>query len=171
MAIGLDKWNDFENMEISESRIKRMRNIKGGSEDSGDEELFSDIDSVESSVDENVSADGSVDESASKDDVPVSGSLDSGQVAKEANGDFVFCPVCPNRKFLTEKDMEDHMKSKKHIKREQALLKTPEVSTAVPATKKANAEPKKKEKQPKPEGEPKMNRRTRRANLARTDSQ
>lgn len=171
MAIGLDKWNDFENMDISESRIKRMRNIKGGSEDSGDEELFSDNDSVESSVDEHVSADGSVDESASKNEVSDNVSLESGQNAEEANGDFVFCPVCPNRKFLTEKDMEDHSKSKKHIKREQTLLNTPDVSTAVPDTKKAKAEPKKKEMQPKPEGEPKMNRKTRRANLARTDSQ
>jgi hypothetical protein len=169
MAIGLEKWNELENMEITETHIKRMRKIKGGSEDSDDDQEFtSDAEGSQSAQSSSNKADPEVctTDDSEFEEGPIEEVGDE-QLEKElVSGSFVLCPICPNRKFLTENEMNDHLKSKGHLKKERALSEPCEVRVVVPQRPKKDKGTKPVKDQ-KPQS--KNNRKARRANLARTD--
>ena len=165
MAIGLEKWNDIENMEITPAMIKKMRKYQHAGSDSEDDEQSqsSDQESVgtpEADHDDESAerdAQSGSEEDASEEDLESDGS------EGEDHGGFRFCPICPGRKFLTDRDEEAHKKSARHLKREKALA-NPE-----PAAKPASAKETVKKEMVKPE--PKQapaanNRKARRAQLA-----
>ena len=175
MAIGLEKWNEFETMDIPATRVKKMRKIKDADTDSDDEsdESPSDLDQREiASADDDLSqsdaeADSDILNAAGSDDNQSDVAAEAGEEeVKPSLGTFSFCPVCPGRRFLTTKDMEDHTASAKHLKRVAAAANAPEAAATV-EKKTETSQPK---KQKKTEREPKVNRKARRAALARTDS-
>jgi hypothetical protein len=105
MAIGLDKWNDLENMDLPLK--KQFRDPQEGDLDdaneagsdivlSGDEEIPTDSDSGSDASGEGL------DEEALPEHV----------VRAEQ---FLVCTVCQRKKCLTMSDMEIHLQSKKHF--------------------------------------------------------
>jgi hypothetical protein len=170
MAIGLEKWNELENLEITPELVRKMRKIKYHNSDSEEDEVEPDLDSDaenddiqsnDESEDEVVDSDG---DSAENADSVESKEGDSAESEEEAppKSSFSFCPICPGKKFLTDADQESHMKSAKHMKREAQSVATPEaVLPSVKAKK-----PKEKTKTERAEPAPKNNRKARRAHLA-----
>jgi hypothetical protein len=118
MAIGLDKWNELENMEIPIGLVRKMRKLRdlaSDSEDEGDsnsdvtESLSQgDVEDLEH-ADEDSLADSIIEEAEAPED--------SEDEERKESDSFTLCPICPGRKFLTKKDEEQHMNSAKHLKR------------------------------------------------------
>lgn len=152
MAIGLDNWNELENRDIPKTRVKKMRVLEKRSKLNPDEDSDdSDAASLESEFEEvealHVEAEHVIED-------PVSESESS------CAGTFVYCDVCRGRKFLTEKDIEDHLKSKAHLKRvaaQEAIVTPTKLSEPV--------NDKKKKWVKSVSDKPKMNRKARRAAL------
>jgi hypothetical protein len=168
MAIGLDKWNELENMEITPALIKKMRKIRGYETDSDDENE----DNSSSSESEN-EADATQPESESeREEISGDERAPSEHSSDEAGlGSFEMCPICPNKKFLTAKDAEAHMKSEKHLKREKLLetAASPDVRPPSPksGSKRLLKPTKAKTEEASPVATPqKLNRKARRAQLA-----
>ena len=168
MAIGLEKWNDIENMEITPEMIKKMRKYQRASSDSEDEDEnpSSDQESVGTPEAAIHSDSNEPEDSASERSPEAEEEASASSESEEDHGNFEFCPICPGRKFLTEKDAEAHRNSAKHQKRERALenANKPQEEVAV-------KESTKKEKKPKSEPKPAVlpapnNRKARRAQLA-----
>jgi hypothetical protein len=171
MAIGLEKWNELENMEITPQILKKMRKLKdqmaSDSEDDDASDNFSDGDLDAADVDSEASSSNSIEE----EDAVVEeqeGESDDSSEPKEPVGNFVFCPICPGRKFLTQKDADDHMKSTKHVKREKAIAASQplQVDSSIVVKEKKKKEEKSKIEPSTPSG--KLNRKARRANLKDT---
>lgn len=157
MAIGLDKWNEIENMEITPELIRKMRKLKhrGSDSEGSDEEIETESEACEIEQLAEQESDGASEQSEVESEASAESEESDEEPAKSA---FSFCPICPDKKFLTEADQEDHMKSAKHLKRESQLNHTPEVVT--PAAKA------KKEKKPVNKDVTTNNRKARRAHLA-----
>jgi hypothetical protein len=106
MTIGLDEWNKLENMDISVTKLQKLRKVERGEEVDDDEESEHTISDEESDD--------------CSEDVPVEEDCESEDEVSSIDGDRVFlryCEACPGRKFLTEKDFQEHINSKKHQKR------------------------------------------------------
>lgn len=154
MAIGLDNWNELETRDIPSTRVRKMRlvdkKVKSSRNEDSDE---SDSASIISEIDESLLE-------------PV---VDSASAPSDSDtedfGSFVFCELCPGRKFLTGKDIESHQKSKMHLKREAeaALLAAQNKSE-----KKVTVEKRKKEKPLPVVTKSVSNRKARRAGLVDT---
>ena len=157
--MGLDEWNKLENMEIPQSLIKKYRKVeRGEAVDDNDEE--SDPSSNESGS-EQVSENESYEEEESADEEEP----EEAESSEEEQRVFLrYCETCPGRKFLTEKDFQEHLNSKRHQKK---LAKTtapsntePEVAVATPS------KPKEVPKKPRETSAAKPNnRKARRAHL------
>jgi hypothetical protein len=154
MAIGLDEWNKLENMDISVSKIQKLRKVERGEEVEDDEESEHSITDIESGEEsENVS----VDEEC-----------ESESELSSVDGDRVFlryCETCPGRKFLTERDFQEHINSKKHQKR---LAKGCEPTESEPKPSITIQTPTKKKETPVQKPVTRNNRKARRAHLAST---
>lgn len=125
MAIGLEKWNELENMEITPELIKKMRKLKNntGDSDEDDDDNEADEDQTREQVCDDVPLDDSPLNSIVADSLPSVSDVDA-ESEHDALDTFEYCPICPGKKFLTEKDAEEHLKSAKHLKKESALLRT-----------------------------------------------
>jgi hypothetical protein len=123
MAIGLEKWNELENMEITPELIKKMRKLKNNTGDSDDDDEDNEADEVQSREQESgdVPPKDSPANSIEADSVASESDVDA-ESEDDALDSFEYCPICPGKKFLTERDAEEHRKSAKHMKRESALL-------------------------------------------------
>jgi hypothetical protein len=177
MAIGLEKWNELEELDITPDIIKKMRKLKndtGNSDDSDAEDEDISVSSV--SVDDDDCASSASDASECSDRSAESGAgvgvdeEENVSEGEEESGDsevehsaFEFCPICPGVKFLTEKDADAHRNGAKHKKREALQSAAP---VATPTVKEKMALP----KQEKPLPQAKLNRKARRANLVDTRS-
>ena len=115
MAIGLDSWNEMENQDIPATRVRKMRLVEKKSRANPDEESDA-SDSASIMSEEEIAP------------VVPDVSVSSSESEADGAGNFVFCEVCPGRKFLTGKDIESHMKSKHHLKKMAALEKCPVVT-------------------------------------------
>jgi hypothetical protein len=167
MAIGLEKWNELESMEISPAILKKMRKLRD-STGSDSEDEHSESESSLESVSDSEEAPGDLGSSSyapsanhTQEEESVDESEDEEEEEKTSGG-FEFCPICPGRKFLTEKDMECHMQSAKHLKRERALslIETPATAVSKAADSKLDIPTKVESNTPV-----KLNRRARRAHL------
>lgn len=123
MAIGLEKWNELENMEITPELIKKMRKLKNNTGDSDEDDEDNEADEVQSreQVCDDVPPNDSSSNSIGADSV-ASGSDVDAEIEDDALDSFEYCPICPGKKFLTEKDAEEHRNSAKHLQRGSALL-------------------------------------------------
>lgn len=150
MAIGLDEWNKLENMELTPALIKKLRRVEKGEDVQDDEELENQSVSGESCQEESLGdEEESIDEESSDDE---------GRVYLR------YCESCPGLKFLTEKDFQEHIKSKRHMKR---IAK--ESSTLDEKPKVDNATPEKQQQTPSTPTANPNNRKARRAHLAALD--
>ena len=167
MAIGLEKWNELEELEITPEIIKKMRKLKNDMGNSDDSDMDDEDISVSSvSVDgddcsEQSAQSGSGDEVGEAEDVSEGEEESEGSEAEHHA--FEFCPICPGVKFLTEKDAEAHRNGAKHKKREArqsaAPVETPTLKEKKPLAKQEKSLP-----------QAKSNRKARRANLVDTRS-
>ena len=160
MTMGLDEWNKLENMEISQSLIKKYRKVEKG-ESVDDNEDESDNLSNESQSDivsdnESIEGDESDQEEVEYDD----------ESSEEEQRVYLrYCESCPGLKFLTEIDFQKHINSKRHQK---MLAKTSEPSKIEPVVEvKTPSKPKTNTKKVSetPSTNP-NNRKARRAHLA-----
>lgn len=160
MAIGLNSWNELENRDIPLSRVRKMRLLGKKSNNASDDE------SDESEVSSQVSV---VEEQFSEADDNKSSASEAASDSGD-EGTFVYCDVCPDRKFLTGKDIEDHLKSKMHMKRlasqsKEGFVAPMACQTPIPKPRKAaKKEVGRNELQPSE----KSNRKARRAGIADT---
>ena len=153
MAIGLDEWNKLENMEIPQSLIKKYRKVEKGEDVNDDDEEYVEL--------ENESVVDSDNESGEEEDEE-QGELTSSE--EEQHVFLRYCDTCPGRKFLTEKDFQEHINSKRHQKRTAKEVNTSEDKPAVEIkTPSKQSKDAKKVSQPT---EVKNNRKARRAHLA-----
>jgi len=153
MAIGLDEWNKLENMEIPQSLIKKYRKVERGEDVNDDDE-----DSVEL---ENESVVDSDNESGEEEEEEQEEAISS---EEEQHVFLRYCDTCPGRKFLTEKDFQEHINSKRHQKKIAKEVNTSEDKPVVEVK-----TPSKQSKDTKKVAQPtevKNNRKTRRAHLA-----
>ena len=170
MAIGLDKWNELENMEIPLSLVRKMRKLRDTASDSDEESnSTSEVDQLsesESEIDEGLS-NSSQDEEEKSDHVveeETSEHVDEEVATEETpvkESPFTFCQLCPGRKFLTKHDEEKHMSCAKHLKR---LEGSKNISKDMVSPKEKPVRPVKKQKTEKVKAV--SNRKSRRAHLA-----
>ena len=165
MAIGMEKWNEIENMDISLSLVRKMRKLRDATSDSEGESISgSEVEEMtDSNSDSEYASDTEHVGDPPQDIVVEVGDIKSPEEDKKEESAktsaFTFCPVCPGRKFLTKKDEEDHMKTAKHLKR----LERP----AVLEKEEECSRPKKSKPAPKETKKEKVsNRKSRRAHLA-----
>jgi len=165
MAIGLEKWNELENTEIPLEQIRKWRKLEKGKDiESNDEEEEilegSDNDEVETEELEALSETSDISETVEPESESEEGEPNSKIMIQH-------CDICPGRMFLTEKDMEAHMQSIKHLKRVQAAKGSPETDSPAeskPKEKKSKTTDTKQKQAPSA-----TNRKARRAHLANSN--